>query len=259
MVHESSETYVGELVSKLSKYETDNQMFCKKSKVYESEITRYTDELNVKNSIIKRLENDFEGKLSRAREELSKNPTLSQDLSGENKRLQERTRHLEKECAAEKAGSDKAKRELDRAVESQKRDAVREQERKDRENRDNIEKNKKEAEREIQRITADFEKIKKNKEKLDIDISELRVKHSEEIKTIREQQLGGATDKHNQLLNENIQFRKKYDSLEVEYEKLKRAAVDNNSSNDRETHKLKVEIEKLTTEKKELALSLIHI
>jgi hypothetical protein len=61
----------------------------------------------------------------------------------------------------------------------------------------------------------------------------LRQKHSEEIKAIREQQLSGATDKHNQLLNENINFRKKYDSLEAEYEKLKKAAVDNNATNDR--------------------------
>ena len=33
----------------------------------ESEVNSYKDELNVKNSIIKRLENDFESKLARAR------------------------------------------------------------------------------------------------------------------------------------------------------------------------------------------------
>ena len=61
----------------------------------------------------------------------------------------------------------------------------------------------------------------------------MRTKHSEEIKGIREQQLSGATDKHNQLLNENITLRKKFDSLEVEYEKLKKAAADNNTVNER--------------------------
>jgi len=63
--------------------------------------------------------------------------------------------------------------------------------------------------------------------------------------------LSGATDKHNQLLNENITLRKKYDSLEVDYEKLKNAAADNNTINERETQKLKAELERLRHEEKE--------
>lgn len=62
-------------------------------------------------------------------------------------------------------------------------------------------------------MTTEFERIKKLKEKLEAEIAELRQKQSEEIKVIREQQLSGATDKHNQLLNENISLRKKFDSL----------------------------------------------
>lgn len=58
---------MGDLVSKLNKYEAENQSYVKKSRVLESEVNSYKDELNVKNSIIKRLENDFESKLSRAR------------------------------------------------------------------------------------------------------------------------------------------------------------------------------------------------
>ena len=68
---------------------------------------------------------------------------------------------------------------------------------------------------------------------MDAEIIELRTRHSEEIKSIREQQLSGATDKHNQLLNENLNLRKKFDSLEGEYEKLKNAAADNNTVNER--------------------------
>jgi len=76
----------------------------------ESEVTRYTDELNVKNSIIKRLENDFESKLSRAREELSKSPNISKDLVDENKKLLDINRNLEKDLAAEKMNAERAKR-----------------------------------------------------------------------------------------------------------------------------------------------------
>ena len=78
-------------------------------------MTRYTDELNVKNSIIKRLENDFESKLSRAREELSKNPNISKDLVEENRKLLDKNKNLEKDLAAEKMNADRAKRELDRS------------------------------------------------------------------------------------------------------------------------------------------------
>ena len=76
----------------------------------ESEVTRYTDELNVKNSIIKRLENDFESKSSRAREELSKSPNISKDLVDENKKLLDINRNLEKDLAAEKMNAERAKR-----------------------------------------------------------------------------------------------------------------------------------------------------
>lgn len=72
----------------------------KRSRVLESEVNKYNDELNVKNSIIKRLENDFESKLSRAREELAKSPNVNKDVLEENKRLLEKSRALEKECAA---------------------------------------------------------------------------------------------------------------------------------------------------------------
>ena len=57
--------------------------------------------------------------------------------------------------------------------------------------------------------------MKKLNEKLEADIASIKQKHSEEVKVIREQQLSGATDKHNQLLNENINLRKKFDGLEV--------------------------------------------
>ena len=52
--------------------------------------------MNVKNSIIKRLESDFEGKLSRAREELAKNPNVGSEIAEENKRLLEKNRNLER-------------------------------------------------------------------------------------------------------------------------------------------------------------------
>ena len=66
----------------------------KRSRVLESEVNKYNDELNVKNSIIKRLENDFESKLSRAREELAKSPNVNKDVLEENKRLLEKSRAL---------------------------------------------------------------------------------------------------------------------------------------------------------------------
>ena len=52
-------------------------MITGKNKRLESDITKYTDQLNMKSNIIKRLENDFESKLSRAREELTKNPNIN--------------------------------------------------------------------------------------------------------------------------------------------------------------------------------------
>ena len=72
------------------------------------------------------MESDFEGKLSRAREELAKNPNIGNELVEENKKLLERTRALERECASEKQNAERAKREVDRAADSQKRDSARE-------------------------------------------------------------------------------------------------------------------------------------
>jgi hypothetical protein len=68
----------------------------KRSRALESEMTKYSDELSVKNSIIRRLETDFESKLSRAKEELAKNPDLSRDILEENRRLLEKSRVWEK-------------------------------------------------------------------------------------------------------------------------------------------------------------------
>lgn len=60
--------------------------------------------------------------------------------------------------------------------------------------------------------------------------------------------MSGATDKNNQLINENLELRKKSDKIEAEYEQLKKAAVENNTINERETQKLKAEIERLQIE-----------
>jgi predicted nucleic acid-binding Zn-ribbon protein len=90
------EVYISELVSKLNKYEAENQSIMKRSRALESEMTKYSDELSVKNSIIRRLETDFESKLSRAKEELAKNPDLSRDILEENRRLLEKSRVWEK-------------------------------------------------------------------------------------------------------------------------------------------------------------------
>ena len=82
------ESYLGDLVGKLNKYEAENQSFVKKSRALESEVNSCRDELNVKNSIIKRLENDFESKLSRAREELAKSPNVNKDVLEDNRKMQ---------------------------------------------------------------------------------------------------------------------------------------------------------------------------
>ena len=91
----------------------------------ESEINSCKDELNVKNNIIKRLESDFQSKLSRARDELGKSPNFNKDVLEDNKKLQEKIRSLEKECATEKSKADRAVRDLDRSAQSQKRDTNR--------------------------------------------------------------------------------------------------------------------------------------
>jgi hypothetical protein len=64
-------------------------------------------------------------------------------LLEENKKLVEKSRALEKEYNAEKINADKARRELERALESQKRDLNREIERKEREVKDSVEQSKK--------------------------------------------------------------------------------------------------------------------
>jgi hypothetical protein len=55
--------------------------------------------------------------------------------------------------------------------------------------------------RESSKLRADFDRIKKEKERVDEEIIEVKRRSSEEIKIIREQQLGGATDKNNQLIS----------------------------------------------------------
>lgn len=58
----------GELVGKLSRYENRNQELELKSKSLEYEWKKLSDELEIKNNIIKRLETDFETRLTRARD-----------------------------------------------------------------------------------------------------------------------------------------------------------------------------------------------
>ena len=92
---------------------------------------------------------------------MSKNPNVNKDMLEDQRKLQERVRILEKECAAEKSNAERAKRDLDRASEGQKRDVTRELERKDKECKDTVEKNRKEFERELKKVTTEFERIKK--------------------------------------------------------------------------------------------------
>lgn len=42
-----------------------------------------------------------------------------------------------------------------------------------------------------------MEKLKRVKERLEDELNEIKRRHTEEIKTIREQQMSGATDKNN--------------------------------------------------------------
>jgi hypothetical protein len=74
------------------------------------------------------------------------------------------------------------------------------------------------------------ERLRREKEKLEADLAETKRKSSEEIKSIRELQMSGASDKYNQLLNENVDLRRKNDGLEGEYDKLKKGALENNSA-----------------------------
>ena len=81
--------------------------------------------MRIKNSIIKRLENDFEDKLQRAKDELAKNPNLNKELFEENKRLQEKARGLEREIGQERQQGEKARREAERARDNERREAER--------------------------------------------------------------------------------------------------------------------------------------
>jgi hypothetical protein len=62
--------------------------------------------------------------------------------------------------------------------------------------------------------------------------------------------MSSASDKYNQLLNENIDLRRKNDGLSMEYDKLKKGALENNSANDRELARLRSENEKYLIEKR---------
>jgi hypothetical protein len=62
--------------------------------------------------------------------------------------------------------------------------------------------------------------------------------------------MSSASDKYTQLLNENIDLRRKNDGLSAEYDKLKKGALENNSANDRELTRLRSENEKYLIEKK---------
>jgi DNA repair exonuclease SbcCD ATPase subunit len=217
----------------------------------ESEVSKLDEENQIKTSIIKRLEGDFEVRVSRVKEEFSKSPNVSKEALEDNRKLQDKIRALERDIAAEKAGVDRAKKELERNSESQKRDNDRELERRERELKDSNERAKKEVEREVNRVKAELEKIKREKERLEVDLAETKRKSSEEIKNIREVQMSSASDKYNQLLNENVELRRRSDGLEAEYDKLKKGALENNSANDREIARLRTENEKLTLDKKD--------
>ena len=81
---------------------------------------------------------------------------MNRDLAEENKRLVDRTRALEKDYNNEKMLAEKAKREYDRALESQKRDMTRELERKEKEIKEISERSKRENEKELKRVTTDL-------------------------------------------------------------------------------------------------------
>lgn len=72
--------------------------------------------MRIKNSIIQRLETTFDEKVQRAKEELAKNPNLNKELFEENKKLQEKSRVLEREMNHERQNAEKAKREIERSL-----------------------------------------------------------------------------------------------------------------------------------------------
>ena len=235
----SRDAEVGDLVAKLSRYEGRNQELVSRVRVLEGEVNKSTEEVRIKNSIIKRLENDFEDKLSRAREELAKNPNLNRELSDENKRLQERSRKLERDVANEKQNAEKAQREVERAKENVRRECERQWDRKERELRDASERERKEFEREISQLAKELERLRADKNKLDQELGEVRRRSQEEIRHIRESQMSGATDKHNQLLSENVELRERADGLQREFDEFRRTAIDNETANEKELNRLR--------------------
>lgn len=78
----------------------------------ENEISKLDEENKIKTSIIKRLEGDFELRVSKVREEFSKSPSVGKESLEENRKLQDKIRALERDVASEKAGADRAKKEL---------------------------------------------------------------------------------------------------------------------------------------------------
>ena len=78
----------------------------------ENDVSKLDEENKIKTSIIKRLESDFEIRVSRVKEEFSKSPNVSKEALEENRKLQDKIRALERDIATEKAGVDRAKKEL---------------------------------------------------------------------------------------------------------------------------------------------------
>ena len=77
----SRDAEVGDLIGKLSRYEGQNQDLVHKNRSMESNISKLTEEIRIKDNIIQRLESTFDEKLNRAREEMAKNPNLNRELT----------------------------------------------------------------------------------------------------------------------------------------------------------------------------------
>ncbi len=75
-------------------------------------MSKLDEENKIKTSVIKRLETDFEARVSRVKDDLAKNPNLSKEILEENKKLQDKIRGLERDIATEKAATDRIKKEL---------------------------------------------------------------------------------------------------------------------------------------------------
>jgi hypothetical protein len=83
-------------MGKLTQYESRNQEFVVQTRTLEREVQKYRDEVNSKNNIIQRLQNDFEIKLTRTKEEMARNPNLNREIADSNRDLQEKNRQLER-------------------------------------------------------------------------------------------------------------------------------------------------------------------